>query len=379
MNCNLFRDLIPVYLENLCSAETKRQMEEHVTHCPECRKELEDARTGITLKTESKWEESIDPLKKVKRKIKRKNGMLCLLGSVLLILIILTAFLAYGQLTHRGISFETLYERIHFDHVGREFARGNLDPFYDELWDPYFETCDRMLIIREAYPNAEEYQNAMKQAMAEKWNEFFKEDGLRYLGISSIGYISKNGEGGVLTVGLRFLTKSGWEYRIGLEKEKSGKWQAWDYSNDWELKDSVFACLSNHEQDEKEIARQWVHIKGERALVGDDEPARMGNQCERIVSEKELRGEADDFSQKLREHLQEMMEEGFYPTDLTENPIGYDKDRHLYRYQLTLELTSKVTGERKLILWECLRVKDSYVYVEGTEMMALAGFEEELK
>lgn len=41
MNCNVFRDLLPVYLEGLCSSETGKLMEEHAAQCEECRKQIE--------------------------------------------------------------------------------------------------------------------------------------------------------------------------------------------------------------------------------------------------------------------------------------------------------------------------------------------------
>ena len=44
--------------------------------------------------------------------------------------------LTYGQLFHKGVSFETVYDGLHFGRIGREFAKGNIEPLYKELWDP---------------------------------------------------------------------------------------------------------------------------------------------------------------------------------------------------------------------------------------------------
>lgn len=41
INCNIVSDLLPVYLENTCTADTKNFVEEHVGICENCRKLLE--------------------------------------------------------------------------------------------------------------------------------------------------------------------------------------------------------------------------------------------------------------------------------------------------------------------------------------------------
>lgn len=41
MNCNIIRDLIPSYLDDICSAESKAMVEEHVKSCTECKATLE--------------------------------------------------------------------------------------------------------------------------------------------------------------------------------------------------------------------------------------------------------------------------------------------------------------------------------------------------
>lgn len=41
MTCNMAGDLLPLYLENSCSEDSRRALEEHLKTCPACRKELE--------------------------------------------------------------------------------------------------------------------------------------------------------------------------------------------------------------------------------------------------------------------------------------------------------------------------------------------------
>lgn len=37
MNCEIIKDLLPLYVDNVCSAETKREVEKHLASCAECR------------------------------------------------------------------------------------------------------------------------------------------------------------------------------------------------------------------------------------------------------------------------------------------------------------------------------------------------------
>lgn len=37
MNCDIIKDLLPLYCDGVCSEETSRAVEEHLTTCPVCR------------------------------------------------------------------------------------------------------------------------------------------------------------------------------------------------------------------------------------------------------------------------------------------------------------------------------------------------------
>ena len=78
---------------------------------------------------EPEWEMSIELLKKVKKRIKHKNIALVLVTVFLVELIVITGVLTYGQLFHKGVSFETVYDRLRLAGIRREFAKGNIEFF----------------------------------------------------------------------------------------------------------------------------------------------------------------------------------------------------------------------------------------------------------
>ncbi len=42
MNCNVIKDLIPLYIDGCCSADSKKHVEEHIKNCEDCKKLVED-------------------------------------------------------------------------------------------------------------------------------------------------------------------------------------------------------------------------------------------------------------------------------------------------------------------------------------------------
>lgn len=37
MNCNLIKDLLPSYLDDICTRDTKAAVNQHLADCPQCR------------------------------------------------------------------------------------------------------------------------------------------------------------------------------------------------------------------------------------------------------------------------------------------------------------------------------------------------------
>ena len=53
MKCEIIRDLIPLYLDDVCSEESKKLVEDHLSECKECRKyeRITDGTGGEKTKT----------------------------------------------------------------------------------------------------------------------------------------------------------------------------------------------------------------------------------------------------------------------------------------------------------------------------------------
>lgn len=55
MNCNIVRDLIPLYIDDCCSEESRAEVEKHIDNCAECRKVFASMTATVT-KEEANYE-----------------------------------------------------------------------------------------------------------------------------------------------------------------------------------------------------------------------------------------------------------------------------------------------------------------------------------
>lgn len=53
MNCNIVKDLIPLYIDGCCSEESKKIVEEHIRECDDCKKLFEDMKSSSDIITVS--------------------------------------------------------------------------------------------------------------------------------------------------------------------------------------------------------------------------------------------------------------------------------------------------------------------------------------
>lgn len=83
--CNVIRDLLPLYADEVCSEDSKEMVEEHIASCQDCKQELEDYRYNMGL-----GEVNTDEvLKKFKKKMSKKNLIKIAVSVVVCLAVIL--------------------------------------------------------------------------------------------------------------------------------------------------------------------------------------------------------------------------------------------------------------------------------------------------
>lgn len=82
--CNVIKDLLPLYADEVCSEDSRKMVEEHLSSCKECKQELEDYRYNTGLP-----EVSTDAvMKSFKKKMNKKNFVKIAVSVVLCLAVI---------------------------------------------------------------------------------------------------------------------------------------------------------------------------------------------------------------------------------------------------------------------------------------------------
>lgn len=86
--CGIIRDLLPLYIDNVCNDESKQAVENHLSECEKCRsyyKAMKSTYVFATIETDNSEDKKMaDCLKKVKFKINKKirNIIICAVAAV---------------------------------------------------------------------------------------------------------------------------------------------------------------------------------------------------------------------------------------------------------------------------------------------------------
>ena len=74
-NCNIIKDLLPSYMDAICSQESEQLIKEHLEECENCQKLYKNLQSETYIKNISSAKE-VDVLKKIKRNVSQKNAVL---------------------------------------------------------------------------------------------------------------------------------------------------------------------------------------------------------------------------------------------------------------------------------------------------------------
>lgn len=92
MNCDIIRDLIPSYADDICSEATRQCVQEHLASCDGCRQMLETYKSH-TLSGKKLERKGLDGLKEIRKTLKFQSA-LCYLTLIFLVYCGIEIFLA---------------------------------------------------------------------------------------------------------------------------------------------------------------------------------------------------------------------------------------------------------------------------------------------
>ncbi len=96
INCEIIKDLLPLYSDSVCSIETSKVVEEHLENCTSCSEELRKVKEEFKISTscENEIERAVQ---KAGKKIKngKKRAVIKTLAVVLIIGIFLSTYFVF--------------------------------------------------------------------------------------------------------------------------------------------------------------------------------------------------------------------------------------------------------------------------------------------
>lgn len=128
MKCEVIRDLLPLYDEKLCSAESAALVEEHLKTCAACGELLEKLPEPEIIEAD---EYAIKPFVKVKKKLRKRVIALIALGAALLAVLIPVGYLTVNQIFHinGGTDFQDLIYRREMREFAEMIVEGRVEEY----------------------------------------------------------------------------------------------------------------------------------------------------------------------------------------------------------------------------------------------------------
>lgn len=101
MSCNVIYDLFPLYLDGLCSDESKQMIEEHLEGCEECKKALNRMESNLSFEEDT----DVEVIKQVKRRIQIEKLVVACVTIFVLVSVMLVggSYLLFSQVSMNDI------------------------------------------------------------------------------------------------------------------------------------------------------------------------------------------------------------------------------------------------------------------------------------
>jgi len=119
IQCAVIEDLLPLYVDGVCSEESKIILEEHLKECSGCREKLKAQKEALTLSDEVVKEnlQAKEPFKKIE-----KHQQIKLIAIIVAIPLLWLSFL---EIRGDGLGFSALYGRYKAERFLSNIEKGN--------------------------------------------------------------------------------------------------------------------------------------------------------------------------------------------------------------------------------------------------------------
>lgn len=160
MKCEIIRDLLPSYVDELTSNESNIEIEEHIKTCTTCKNELDKMKENISMELVKINKEEIKPLKKLNKRV--------LKSVIITILVVITLlgsyfyFFGFGWKVNSNDLKVTYYKKDDVIYFDFELMNGRvLNAWIDDKESyaiSFTESFNSILDDRGVHPNEYSYR-----------------------------------------------------------------------------------------------------------------------------------------------------------------------------------------------------------------------------
>lgn len=193
MKCSMVEDLLPLYVEGMCSENTTKEVEAHLQKCDKCREKMELSKTGLSSILETAQSGSnnqgnpaskkdvrdklaVDGMKKVKKRLSSRKIAAFILGLLLVVVLGTAGLLYYGECTGESINFTTINNMMTIRKISAALCEYDVEPLLERtsLGMAAAYLSDEDYLGGEPWDQIKEYQRAkLEEAL---WYHFKGEE-----------------------------------------------------------------------------------------------------------------------------------------------------------------------------------------------------------
>lgn len=341
MNCEVAKDLMTLYVEDMCSQESKKALEEHVKECTACagflqkvRNELEVGEDADRKDYTQENETSLKPLKKVKKSLARRKLTAITLGLLLVAVLAGIVFLSYGQVTNRCMSFSAIVDAFKVKRVCEKLTEGDTQALLDviafRIEDYYSMQYDDSMT-----EGMEEYKKSIQKSIDEAYAYYFegKDIKVKIEEIWLTPYDENLADNMVFTSYLvGFYEKGELIYSMDFGKIAPKKYAL--YEENAEGKPNFTANLRNYYDVVFEIALRYSTVRTYNKLVAGETVNSYGSGFKMGIRKTMDADEQKEFSDGLEQRLKVLYESGWYFKDVMFAADEFDTEKNRWIYKV---------------------------------------------
>lgn len=131
ITCDIIQDLLPLYEDDVLSEDSRQLVEEHLAGCEKCRQNLVAGSVSSVAANEIS---ASKPLKKIKKKMFRKNAVIALITAIC-VLVICSSFVYYVFYDESPIAYDPskITAKQAVDETIDIYVKGNYDRAHSEI------------------------------------------------------------------------------------------------------------------------------------------------------------------------------------------------------------------------------------------------------